>query len=257
VLLHVDPVRELPEQALWERALDRAAGVIAFADFVTPALERHADVVFPSDAYAEKEGTLTHPDGRLQRVRQAIARPGEVMPGWAVLAELCERAGAGVELDGPPAATVAMADGVGIYAGLTPDEIGARGVRWQDRDAASALPAVEPSTEPLPEPPQLPDGLRLGVARSLWAARETEHSPSLRFLLPEQHAELSPADAERLGVADGDPVRVSADGAAVAARARVRARVTPGSVFLIAGVEGDNATALMNGRPRTVEVRPA
>jgi NADH-quinone oxidoreductase subunit G len=257
VLLHVDPIRELPERDVWERGLDRAAGVIAFADFLTPALERHATVVFPADAYAEKEGTLTHPDGRLQRVRQAIARPAEVRPGWAVLAELCERAGAGVDAGGAAAATAAMTAAVGIYAGITLEEIGGRGVRWQERDAASALPAAEPSAEPLAEPRSLPDGLRLGIARSPWAGPETEHSPVLSFLAPEQLAELSPADAERIGIGDGDRVRVAAGDAAIHARARVRASVLPGSVFLTAGVDGDNATALMNGRPRTVEVQPA
>ena len=49
-------------------------------------------MVFPAESYAEKEGTVTHPDGRLQRVRQAIGHPGEVRPQWSVLAELCARA---------------------------------------------------------------------------------------------------------------------------------------------------------------------
>jgi NADH-quinone oxidoreductase subunit G len=257
VLAHADPIREFPEQGLWERALSGATAVIAFSDFLTPSLEKHATVVFPAESYAEKEGTLTHPDGRLQRVRQAIARRGEVRAGWRVLGELCERAGAGLELAGPPAATAAVAEAVGIYAGVTLEEIGGRGVRWQDRESASAAPAAEPSDASLEDPPPLPDGLRLGVAPSLWAARETEHAPSLRFLAPEQRAEISPADAQRLGLADGDPVTVSADGASVSARAAVRAAIREGSVFLTVGVEEDNATALMNGLPRAVEVRRA
>src|SRR5205823_5505665 len=76
VLLGADPLRDFPEQGEWERALDRAGSIVAFADFLTPALERHASVVFPAESYAEKEGTLTHPDGRLQRVRQAIGHQG-------------------------------------------------------------------------------------------------------------------------------------------------------------------------------------
>ena len=48
--------------------------VVAFADHLTPGLEG-ADVVFPAASYAEKEGTMTHPDGRLQRLRQAIGHP--------------------------------------------------------------------------------------------------------------------------------------------------------------------------------------
>ena len=69
-----------------EAELARAASVIAFARFHDEALDSHADVVFPAEIYPEKEGTVTHPDGRVQRVRQALGRPGEVRPGWSVLA---------------------------------------------------------------------------------------------------------------------------------------------------------------------------
>jgi anaerobic selenocysteine-containing dehydrogenase len=79
----------------------------------------------------------------------------------------------------------------------------------------------------------------------------------LRFLAPEQTLELSPDDAGRLGVSNGDEVSVSVDGRSVLARARVRDGVLPGSVFLLEGIESDNATALMNGLPRTVEVTKA
>ena len=136
-----------------EPELARAASVIAFARFHTEALDDHADVVFPAEIYAEKEGTVTHPDGRLQRVRQALGRPGEVRAGWSVLAELCERLGAGTGALSPPMVTALVADAVPFYAGLTLEEIGGDGVRWQDRDAASALPAAELSTQPLADPP--------------------------------------------------------------------------------------------------------
>ena len=46
-------------------------------------------MVFPAEIYAEKEGTVTHPDGRVQRVRQTLGHAGEVRPGWWVLDELC------------------------------------------------------------------------------------------------------------------------------------------------------------------------
>ena len=84
------------EAELPEAELDRYAGVVAFASFRDDALDEHADVVFPAPVYAEKEGTVTHPDGRVQRVRQALGHRGESRPAWWVLAELCERAGAGL-----------------------------------------------------------------------------------------------------------------------------------------------------------------
>jgi NADH-quinone oxidoreductase subunit G len=257
LLVDVDPLRDLPEQAAWERAYDRAGAVIAFAEFVTPGLAEHATVVFPAESSAEKEGTLTHPDGRLQRARQAIGNVGDVRAGWQVLAELARRVGAGLDLAGPPQATAALTAAVPFYDGVTLDEIGGRGVRWQDRDAAAKAPAAELPEGSLDTPPPLPDGLRLGAAPSLWAGDISRHAPSLKFLAPRQRAELSPADAQRLGVGAGDQVEVAADGASVRATVALRQAVQPGSVFLVQGTEEDNATALMNGVPRTVEVRKA
>ncbi|HET8672648.1 MAG TPA: NADH-quinone oxidoreductase subunit NuoG [Thermoleophilaceae bacterium] len=257
-LFQADPMSTHPDSDAWERALEAATGVVAFADFVTPALEEHATVVFPAESYAEKEGTVTHPDGRLQRVRQAIARPGEVRAGWSVLAELCARAGQPLAVDSMPGIFSEMVGAVPFYGGLTLEEIGGRGVRWQERDAASALEAVPlPDTE-LETPPELPaKGLRLGTAPSLWAGRETRHAAVLRFLAPEQTLEISIEDAQRLGVNTGERVSVSVNGRSVHARARVREQVPLGSVFLLEGTETDNATALMNGLPRIVEVTKA
>jgi NADH-quinone oxidoreductase subunit G len=92
-LLHSDPVRELPDRKRWEDALATASFVVAHDQFVTESLERHADVVFPAESYAEKEGTVTHPDGRLQRLRPAIGHPGDVRMEWQVLVELGRRLG--------------------------------------------------------------------------------------------------------------------------------------------------------------------
>ncbi len=148
-LLAVDA--ELPEAVL-----TRAASVIAFAGFRTEALEAQADIVFPAEIYAEKEGTVTHPDGRLQRVRQALGHAGEVRAGWDVLAELCERTGAGLDVLSSPQVSAVMAERVPIYAGMTLDAIGGLGERWQDGEGAAAL-APEPfSSEPLDTPPAAP-----------------------------------------------------------------------------------------------------
>jgi len=257
LLVNADPARELADRPTWSRALDRADNVIAFAEFVTPELAEHATVVFPAESNAEKEGTLTHLDGRLQRVRQAIGRMGEVHAGWQVLAELCERAGAAVDAPGMPAVTELIAKAVPFYAGVTLDEIGGRGVRWQDRDAASSLPTAELPDGALDTPPDLPDGLRLGATPSLFASPSVEHSPSLKFLVPKQRVELALADAERLGIAAGDEVEVSSGDRTVRATAALRAAQRPGSVFMLQGTGDDGANALTNGVPRTVEVRPA
>jgi NADH-quinone oxidoreductase subunit G len=257
-LFQADPIRTHPDPEAWERALDGAASVIAFADFVTPALAEHATVVFPAESYAEKEGTVTHPDGRLQRVRQAIAHPGEVRSGWQVLADLSARLDKPLDVPTIPGIFNELAQAVPFYGGLTLEQIGGRGVRWQEREQASALESVPLPDTQLETPPELPrQGLRLGTVPSLWAGRETQYAAVLRFLAPEQTLEISIEDAQRLGVRTGDAVSVSVDGRSVRARARVHDPVPPGSVFLVEGTETDNATALMNGLPRVVEVTKA
>ena len=135
-----------PDRELWERALERASTVIAHATFLTVGLREHADVVFPAEAYAEKEGTIVHPDGRLQRLRPAVARVGEfgsTLAGWQVLVELASRLGLDLGVLSGSMASQQLFDAIPFYAGLTLEEIGGKGVRWQDRDAARAHPAQE------------------------------------------------------------------------------------------------------------------
>jgi NADH-quinone oxidoreductase subunit G len=229
-------------------AMEGADAVVAFASFRDEALDRHADVVFPAESGAEKEGTVTHPDGRLQRVRQTIGHPGAVRAGSEVLAELCERLDAGLDVAGVAAVTAKVAEAVPFYPPL--EEIGGQGVRWQERDAASALPAEEPSGEALEEPPELPDGeLRVAGARTLWSGPAVEHSPSLRFMAMGPRAELSPSDAQRLGVGTGDELELSFNGTALRATAAIRSGVQAGSVFVVGGPEDEPAQA--------VEVRKA
>ena len=60
---------------------------------LTEGLREHADIIFPAESSAEKEGTVVHPDGRLQRLRTAIKHPGEVRAGWSVIAEVAQRIG--------------------------------------------------------------------------------------------------------------------------------------------------------------------
>jgi NADH-quinone oxidoreductase subunit G len=70
--------------------------IIAHAAFLTDALREQADVVLPAEAYPEKEGTVTHPDGRVQRVRRAVRHIGEIRDEQRVLDELASRIGLAV-----------------------------------------------------------------------------------------------------------------------------------------------------------------
>ena len=215
-----------------EAVLEQPDSLIAFARFRSEALERHAGVVFPAEIYAEKEGTVTHPDGRVQRLRQALGHAGEVRPGWHVLSELCERVGLGATALSLPQVTAEMVAAVPFYGGLTLEEIGGRGVRWQDRDAAGSLALEELPATPLAEPPAAPAEMTLATAPTLWAGREVEHSRALSFLAPSPYAELAPEDARTLGIRTGDALELSVAGDRAEATARVRTGVPAGSVFV-------------------------
>jgi predicted molibdopterin-dependent oxidoreductase YjgC len=179
-----------------------------------------------------------------------------------VLAELSALLGEETGIDSVPEAVAAIASEVPFYEGITEEEIGGIGVRWQERGAASNFqeapgetaervsPAAPTShvgtTGGVPGAPPAPTngGLQIGAYRDLWAAEVTDRSSALRFLAPRQTVELAPHDADRLGIGNGDEVDVRSSGMSVRARVAVRERVRPGSGFLIEGL-GDVAGTLV------------
>ncbi|MDQ2939103.1 MAG: NADH-quinone oxidoreductase subunit NuoG, partial [Actinomycetota bacterium] len=125
LLFGADPVRDHPDSAAWDRALKSAEFVVAFAMF-EDASAAQADVILPLQSHAEKEGTVTHPDGRLQRVRPNVQDPGAVRPVWEALCELAAALDHETGLDSVPEVLAAIAQDVGIYGGITAEEIGGR-----------------------------------------------------------------------------------------------------------------------------------
>jgi NADH-quinone oxidoreductase subunit G len=234
-LLHCDPLTDLPGRDAWADALERATTVIAHAAFLTDGIREHATVVFPAESYAEKDGTITHPDGRLQRLRPAIGHPGSTRAEWSVIADLARRLDLDLSVLTGAMASAQLFAAVPFYASLTLDEIGGKGVRWQDRAAAATFPAAAPEAPETAEPPSAAEAngrLRLGTFRSIWNATEVRVSPALHFLHPKLRLEISPADAQRLELFQGDQVVVGSDGHTVDATVALRASMPEGSVFL-------------------------
>ena len=146
---------------------------------------------------------------------------------------------------------------VPFYAGLTLEEIGGRGVRWVEREEFVS-PDWETATLEIPQAAPAPsDGkLRLGTYRSLWAAKEVDLSPALHFIRARQVAELSPADADALGIKEGDRIEVG-NGSRVRAQAKLRAAIPAGSVFLAEGTREDNANVLTHPLVEITRVTPS
>jgi NADH-quinone oxidoreductase subunit G len=215
---------------------------------LTEGIAEHANVIFPAESHAEKEGTVVHPDGRLQRMRMAIARPGSVRAGWSVIAELARRAGLDTGAKTSSMAFAQLAEAVPFYRGLTLEEVAGRGVRWPEREAASAFPASEVEVAPAStgatergDSTAANGAFRLGTYRPIWAAPEVEISPALKFTVAEQQVEVSPEDALRLGIADGDAIEIAQNGTRLHGSAHVRSGVPAGTVFLAEGIAAGSA----------------
>src|SRR6201991_2254099 len=117
--MHTDPLCGLPGRERWSAALDAATTVVAHTDFLTEGIREHATIVFPAESYAEKEGTITHPDGRLQRLRCSIAHQGSTQAEWAILVEIARRLGLELDIPAGAVATALMTEAVPFYAGVT------------------------------------------------------------------------------------------------------------------------------------------
>jgi NADH-quinone oxidoreductase subunit G len=248
-LFETDPLRDR-SRPLWEQKMRSAALVVAHSSVLTEGLAEHADVVFPADIYAEKDGTVVHPDGRIQRLRTAIAHPGEVRAGWWVIAEVAKRCGLDLGVLTASMAFRQLVDAVPYYEGLTLEEIGGRGVRWPEREQASAYVVGDNFRKPkeISQPAAQPGengALRLGTYKPIWAAPEVEISPSLQYTIARQQAELSPEDARRLGIASGDKLEVSQNGTRLEAAAVVRSGIPEGTVFLATGIRAESANSLV------------
>ena len=246
-LHHADPLRAFPDRAAWEAALGTAQTVIAVDSVLTDTIREHADVVFPAEAYAEKEGTLTHPDGRVQRLRPAIGRPkgpdqqsgSGVRPLWQVIADVAERTGLELGVRTGPMASQQLFDAVPFYAGLTLDAIGGRGIRWPASEAAAAFEVApwEPVKLDVPDavpatsrgraaPGHLPLAVELQGGRRLAVAALPAPAPGRRALARRRGAARDPRRRPGRGRLERD----AREGAV-----KLRAAVPGGSVFLASG----------------------
>ncbi|HKH23120.1 MAG TPA: molybdopterin dinucleotide binding domain-containing protein, partial [Solirubrobacterales bacterium] len=257
LIANSDPVRTHPDTEGWRKALSGSfvVSISAFDDEST----KLANLVIPAETHAEKEGTVTHPDGRLQRLRRNVPLPEGMLPGWRFLAAVAAELGAALRADSPADVFDALSNEVAFYDSLTYEEIGGRGLRWGDRDPGQSwtprgATAAGPAAGAPPEPPSTGGALVLGTYRDLWATDVTKRNPALRFLMPKQKLELHAKDAEALQISNGDNVTVSVNGHSIEATVAIRERMREGAAFLIEGTDDANGNLLTNGVPQSIEV---
>ncbi len=217
-------------------------------------------MVFPAESYAEKEGTVTHPDGRLQRVRQAIAHPAEVRSGWCGARGAVARGSASrCRCPRCPASSTSWRRRCRSTAGSR-----------SRRSAAAACAGRTASRPPRSRPSPLPDTAARDAAGAARRGPAARHG-AVALVGPRDaargRAPLPRARADARDLARGRPAprrALGRRGERVRGRPQ-RARTRAGSrspcrraaCSCVEGTETDNATALMNGLPRTVEVTKA
>jgi formate dehydrogenase major subunit/formate dehydrogenase alpha subunit len=208
-----------------------------------------ADVVLPACSYAEKDGTFTATDRRVQLVRKAVEPVGESRPDWWIIQELSGRLGHHMSFADPVEIMDEAARVAPIYGGVSHHRLQAEDLRWpcSDRDdpgtrimhvdrfshGRGRLHAVEyrpPAEEPDDEYP-----LTLTTGRLLFhwhTGTMTRRSGTLTDQVNEAEVEINAADAGSLGIADGEKVRVTSRRGSIQLKARVTPRIKPGTVFI-------------------------
>jgi NADH-quinone oxidoreductase subunit G len=206
------------------RALaDQAESVLAIAMFrrlVTPL----ADLVLPGTSYLERDGTYINLEGRLQRLRRAAIPPAP--DELAVLARLAQRFG--VELSPYPSQVFEEVSEI-VYGGRPYGEVG------EEASLPEPVPPERVAGDKVSDTRRGSNGqgeggaLRLVTYRPLFSGPAVERVPELQFQRPEPEVELSRADAERLGISNGQEVSVRSNGASVALRARLAEDLSEGA----------------------------
>jgi len=230
VLLGCDPAADFPDPARARAALERAELVVAVDLFLTES-SRRAHVVFPSLGFAEVEGTVTNLEGRVQKVNRLVPGPGGARPAVEIFEDLARLLGhsIGAEAARDVAEEIAVTS---AYAGITWDALA-----WgAGRDGIPASTPV-PYLLPLEAPGQETGDLVLHLGRVLYdRGVAVQRGPALAGLAAAPSLYLHPADAARLGVAEGSTVRVSGSGGSADLPAALDPSLAPGTVYLPANL---------------------
>ncbi len=203
---------------------ERADRVIAISMFHELAVG-WADLVLPATAMLERDGTLMNVEGRLQRVRRAVLPPVPDELAW--IAKLAERFEVALS---PYPATVFAEVSDKLFGGLAPEALGEHAPLAARAPYATPEPAATTTPEGHADGGDFVGELRVLRYRSLFSGPQVERVPELQFQRPAAVAEISVADAERRGIANGEPVTLRSNGSSVELRARVDRKLVDGVV---------------------------
>ena len=251
-----DIVLSEPNVLELEKGLNKVDFIVMQDAFMNETA-RFADVILPAAVFAEKEGTFTNSERRVQRVRKAVEPPGEALPDWEILVMLANKMGANWSYNDPAEVYAEMVKDVPQFAGISHEKLEKKaraagdiaGLQWPCPDAD------HPGTKFLHEdgilrgkglfmpvhyipPAELPDeeyGLFLSTGRTLYhynAATQTRRESGLDTKQSEAFVELHPSDARKRGIHHGDVVEVATRRGRVQLRAILSRQVRPGCIWM-------------------------
>ena len=224
-----------------------------------------ADVVLPGASFAEKEGTFTGTDRRVQRVRAAIEPIGDSKPDWQIICALAHQMGAsGFAFQNPSQVMDEIAELTPIYGGVSYERLEELGsLQWPvptaDHPGTPYLHKGRFSRGlgqfhaiPFMEAQELPDDeytYILTTGRMMFhfhTGSMTRRTAKLDAEVPEAYVEIHPKDAKRIGLNGSGRVRVTSRRGQIELKTRVTRDIRPGVVFIPFHFAEAAANALTN-----------
>lgn len=243
-----NPVITDPNQHHTINALKKLEFLVVQDIFMTETAEL-ADVVLPSSCFAEKDGTFSNTERRVQRCRKAVEPPGDARNDMDIIMEISKRLGYPMDYNSPDEVLSEFGEVWPAVAGITYSRIDKKGIQWpcptKDHPGTEYLykggfprGKVHFTATDYTPPAEVTDSdypFVLTTGRNLYQY----HSGSMtRRVKPiEQHAgepyiEINPDDAKNIGITDGDMLKVSSRRGNINIKARITERVQTGVIFI-------------------------
>jgi len=257
-----NPIVSNPDITSVGEALKKLKFLVVQDIFLTETA-RLADVVLPACSFAEKTGTFTNTERRIQLIRRVIRPVGESKPDWKIICELSKRMGYPMDYRSTSEIMDEIASLVEIYGGISYDRLGKNGLQWpcphkrhpgtkflHHEQFARGLGKFTPVE--YREPAELPDEefpFILTTGRHMYhyhTGSMSRRSYGLETFRSEGYVEINPLMALRLGVKEGDMVRVSTRRGAIDIKVLVTDRVEEDTIFIPFHYAESAANALTN-----------